>query len=212
MPSWIAPLAAGAQGTLDDFMRTLEGHERAIAQALYREAPSKIPGISLKPEEFEKIEAVSSVHLIRSAVSDDQQLWTRLWEEFLVLRLVAVIGYVRAQIYNVIGTVSVATVPILLVTALYPFQGNRTFLVLVVTLVAAVVATTLTVFTQMNRNRVMSMIEGTTPGSVTWDRSYVLGLVLHGAIPLATLISVKFPAAGRGLHTLTDLLARMTNH
>jgi len=209
MPPW--PPATGAEPTLDAFMEILDSQDRAIAETLYHHEPSQLSGIALKPEEFDKLETVSSVHLLRSAVLDDQQLWSRLWEEFLVLRLVAVIGYVRAQIYNVIGTVSIATVPILLVTTLYPFQGNRPFLLLVVALVAAVVATTLTVFTQMNRNPIMSMIEGRTPGAATWDRSYVMGLVLHGAIPLATLVSVKFPAAGRGLGALADLLVRMTN-
>jgi hypothetical protein len=212
MSDLIAPFAAGDVEEFKRFMTSIENHDLAVAQALYSDAPRKPAGISLKPEEFDKLESVSSVHLIRSAVQDDQQLWIRLWEEFLVLRLVAVIGYVRAQIYNVIGTVSVATVPILLVTALYPFQGNRTFLLLVVSLVAAVVATTLTVFTQMNRDRVVSMIEGTAPGSVTWDRSYIMGLILHGAIPLATLISVKFPGAGRALRDAADFVVKVTGH
>lgn len=212
-PAWlIARFADGGEDKFEEFIRSVETQELAIANALYSEAPRKPPGISLKPEEFDKLDAVSSVHLIRSTVQDDSQLWIRLWEEFLVLRLVAVIGYVRAQIFNAIGTVSIATVPILLVTGLYPFQGNRTFLLLVVSLVAAVVATTLSVFTQMNRNRVISLIEGTTPGSVTWDRSYIVGLILHGAIPLATLISVKFPAAGRTLRDGADFLVKMTGH
>lgn len=210
MPDWL--FETGATRDLEGFILALGSHELKIAKALYEGEPKRPSGIAVKPEDFEKLEAVSSVSLMRAGLPDDQQLWIRLWEEFLVLRLVAVIGYVRAQIYNVIGTVSIASVPILLVTTLYPFQGSRTFLLLVVALVAAVVATALTVFTQMNRNPVMSMIEGTAPGVVTWDRSYVMGLILHGAIPIATLVSVKFPAAGRSLRSVVDFLVRMANH
>jgi hypothetical protein len=199
---------AAAPPTLEAFMEALAPHERQLATDLYRQRPTQLTKITLKPEEFDKLEAVSTAHLIRSAIPDDQQLLYRLWEEFSALRLIALIGYVRAQIYNVIGTVSLATVPILLMTMLYPLHGNRTFLVLVVSLVAAVIATTLTVFTQMNRNPLMSVIDGTTPGTITWDRSYLTGLVMHGALPLATLASVKFPAAASALRSVITLVSQ----
>ncbi len=205
----ILSLLTSPSDTLEDFMLALAPHEEALAAELYRNRPHEPPGIALKPEEFDKLESVNTVHLIRSAVSNDQQLSHRMWEEFLALRLVAIIGYVRAQIYNVIGTVSLATLPILLITTLYPFQGNRTLLMLVVSLVAAVIATTVTVFTQMNRNTLLSLIDGTKPGVVTWDRSYVSGLVLHGILPLAMLVSVKFPAAAQSIRSVAGIVTRI---
>jgi uncharacterized membrane protein YczE len=46
---------------------------------------------------------------------------------------------------------------------------------------------------QINRHDVVSAITNTTPGKVTWDRSFVTNVVLLGGVPLLTVLSAIFP-------------------
>jgi hypothetical protein len=119
-----------------------------------------------------------------------------IWMELVALRMSAFIGYARAHIFNSLGTVTAATLPLLWLTSMYPFQSSRILLGLALVLVVASVAITLFVLTQMNRDEFLSHVDGTAPG-LTWDWPFISGLLLHGALPLVALVSVKFPALGR---------------
>jgi hypothetical protein len=119
-----------------------------------------------------------------------------IWMELVALRMSAFIGYARAHIFNSLGTVTAATLPLLWLTSMYPFQSSRILLALALVLVMASVAITLFILTQMNRNELLSHVDGTAPG-LTWDWPFISGLLVHGALPLVALVSVKFPALGR---------------
>jgi hypothetical protein len=55
------------------------------------------------------------------------------------------------------------------------------------------------IFVQINRDRVMSMLSGTTPGELNWNGTFVWRLVLFGLIPILTLLGAQFPHALQGL-------------
>jgi hypothetical protein len=148
--------------------------------------------------EGDRLRATWGASVVRRIAPAPDQLLD-LWAEFIGLRMIAFVGYVRAHIYNGVGTVTAATLSLLWVTTMYPFQSSRVLLALALALVVMSVGVTVVVLTQMNRNEILSRIEGTEPGKVTWDFSFVTGLFIHGALPIAALISVKFPALGRSI-------------
>jgi len=84
-------------------------------------------------------------------------------------------------------------------TTFYPLRENRFLLMLVLLLAGAAVAISAVVAVQMNRNYVLSRIAGTAAGQVTWDRSFVVKLLFHVAVPALTIVSVKFPEIGRSI-------------
>ena len=142
------------------------------------------------------------------AVYDDA--WTKIWEEFLAMRLVAFIQYVRTHLANFGATVTAAMLPVLLATTFYPLRENRFLLMLVLVLAGSAIAVSAIVFMQMSRNYVLSRLENTEAGHVTWDRDLITKLLLHVAVPLLALLSVKFPELGRGLGSLVGALSSLT--
>jgi hypothetical protein len=136
--------------------------------------------------------------------------WTKIWEEFLAMRLVAFIQYVRTHLANFGATVTAAMLPVLLATTFYPLRENRFLLMLVLVLAGSAIAFSAIVFMQMSRNYVLSRLENTEAGRVTWDRDLMTKLLLHVAVPLLALVSVKFPELGRGVGSLIGALSKLT--
>src|SRR3569623_455318 len=106
----------------------------------------------------------------------------RAWEEFLAMRLVAFIQYIRVHLDNTGAVITAAILPVLLAM-----------------LACAAVSISAVVAVQMNRNYVLSCIAGTAAGQVTWERSFVVKLLFHVAVPALTIVSVKFPEIGRSI-------------
>src|SRR5260370_40824115 len=48
-------------------------------------------------------------------------------------------------------------------------------------------------FVSANRDRVMSLISGTTPGRIDWNASLLVNLVTHALLPLVVLFGAAFP-------------------
>jgi hypothetical protein len=91
----------------------------------------------------------------------------------------------------------------------YPFQpGSMVKGVFIVLTVATVVAMFI-VMTRMSRNVVLSRMSGGDPGKVNWDTSFVLNIVVFGAIPLLALLSSEFPAVRNLLFSWADPVVKM---
>lgn len=86
----------------------------------------------------------------------------------------------------------------------YPFVPQSTVKGAFVALVVASVIALFYVMTRMSRNEVLSRVTRSTPGKVTWDTSFVLNLVVFGAIPLLVLLSSEFPAIRALLFSWAD--------
>jgi hypothetical protein len=48
-------------------------------------------------------------------------------------------------------------------------------------------------FVSANRDRVMSLISGTTPGHTDWNLSLLVNLSTHALLPLVVLLGAAFP-------------------
>ncbi|HYO13671.1 MAG TPA: hypothetical protein VE685_10800, partial [Thermoanaerobaculia bacterium] len=58
-------------------------------------------------------------------------------------------------------------------------------------------ALTLWTFVAIDRNTSLSVIGGSTPGKVSFDRSFFVNVFTYGVIPLVGVITTQFPYFGR---------------
>jgi hypothetical protein len=91
----------------------------------------------------------------------------------------------------------------------YPFQPQSVVKGVFIVLTLVTVVAMFIVMTRMSRNVVLSRMNGTDPGKVSWDTSFVLNLVVFGALPLLALLSSEFPSVRTALFSWADPVVKM---
>jgi hypothetical protein len=114
-------------------------------------------------------------------------------ELFLLGRLVHFLGYVLPQLQQMIAASVAGVLLLLLAVNSYPFPPHNILVWLNWAVVLTLVAIALGVFIQMNRDPVLSQINGTTPGKINWDREFILRVFTYGVIPIVALLGAQFP-------------------
>ena len=94
---------------------------------------------------------------------------------------------------NLILTSVAGILLVLFAVSLYPFQPHNQLLYFSWAVVLSFVGVSLFVFVQMNRNYILSMLNGTTPGRITWDREFVFRIIFYGVVPILALLGAQFP-------------------
>jgi chromate transport protein ChrA len=75
----------------------------------------------------------------------------------------------------------------------YELHPASTLWLSIILIAIAAVGTLLSIVVQMNRNEVLSRINGTAPGTVTWDTPFVMNLTLIAVVPLVTFVGAELP-------------------
>ena len=114
-------------------------------------------------------------------------------EEFLVGRTVLFLSHVFPQMTNLAGLSLASLLLLLLAVSSYPFQPRQLILVFLWVLIFSFVAVSLCVFVQMNRDALLSNLNGSKPGQINWDRDFVTRLFLYVVIPILGFLGVQFP-------------------
>jgi hypothetical protein len=122
---------------------------------------------------------------------------------FVAARVVDLLRQIFPQLLNLACFSMVGALAMTLAVSGYPFPGHDTMLWFSWLVLLSVIGMILVVFIQMNRDRVLSMLTGTTPGRLNWNSSFVLQVVVFGVIPVLTLMGAQFP------HTLSGLFSWM---
>jgi hypothetical protein len=133
--------------------------------------------------------------LNRSAKSGTPNVYNvcDLAESFLVGRLVHFLAYVLPQLQQLIGASIAGVLLLLLAVTSYPFPPHDVLVWFNWAVVLSLVAIALGVFVQMNRDPILSYLNGTTPGKISWDREFVLRILTYGVIPVLALLGAQFP-------------------
>ncbi len=93
----------------------------------------------------------------------------------------------------------------------YPFQPQSVVKGVFIVLTLVTMAAMFIVMTRMSRNVVLSRMNGTSPGKVSWDTSFVLNVVVFGALPLLALLSSEFPAVRSMLFSWADPVVKVVS-
>jgi len=132
---------------------------------------------------------------------DADDVTTDHWAEhaafFLITHVTNFLQHTVAQMQNLTGFVTAGVLLVLLAVSSYPFQPRMPLLWLAWVFVLTDVALTMYIFLQMERDRFLSLLSGTTPGQVSFNRDFVMSVIIHVVLPIIALLGVQFPEALR---------------
>ncbi len=129
--------------------------------------------------------------------------------QFLALRVAAWLRYVFAHMRACLLGALIASLLALVAATAYAFQPRHFVNLALGLALAGAVGLTLLVFLQMDRNATLSRIGDTTPGKVTFDRTFFSKLFTYVGIPVLGLVATQFPAVGELLGRLASQVLRV---
>ncbi len=134
----------------------------------------------------------------QTASRSDQEVVTELIRQAnlcIAARVVDFLRQVLAQLQNLALFGTTGMLLMLLAMSSYPFPQRDTLLWLSWATLLGAVLLLLIVFVQMNRDRIISLLSGTTPGKLEWDSSFLIQVTVFGVVPILTLLGAQFPQA-----------------
>jgi len=181
--------------------QTLESTMRAYGQSRWRD------GIRFKRDVESSMSALSRVvarvcePCWRGATSpaqemtakDEQQSPLDCGQIYVASRVVDWLRQVMPQLQALALSTTVAMLMMLFAISSYPFPMSDRLLWFSWAVVVVTAGAMVWMFVSANRDRVMSLISGTTPGRVNWNASLVINLVTHALLPLVVLLGAAFP-------------------
>ena len=125
--------------------------------------------------------------------------WARLAEDVVASQVVLFLGHLFVHLRNFLSFVTGAMLLVLLAVISYPFQPERMLMMLAWSSIGGVTILSVASFVSLERDEVLSRIAKTKPGEITWERAFIVRVLVYGALPLLGLISAEFPSVGRTL-------------
>jgi hypothetical protein len=134
-----------------------------------------------------------TMELYTRAFVDPVQMWFRLAEDFIALRIAGYTSMILIHQRNLLTFVTAGALLMLLAITSYPFQPQRLLTIFLWTTILSVVAGSLLIFIQADRDEVLSRMAQTSPNRVTFDRTFITMVVTYGLLPLFGLLATQFP-------------------
>jgi hypothetical protein len=113
--------------------------------------------------------------------------WLRLVEDHVVLMMAAYLGQFLVVLRHLVVFLLGAPALLFLVVSSYPYQPQRTLLLLVLGLFLAVLIRVGSVLVQVEHDPVLSRSSNTTPNRITFDRDFFT-TVLPYLLPLVGIL------------------------
>jgi hypothetical protein len=164
--------------------------------------------IEREHEMEEKLECVSSIvayifepawRIIDAPLPPDkddpikQSPLLKLGEAYVASRVARMLHRVMPHL-RVLAIASTAAVLLMLFAASsYPFPASDDLLWFSWAMLVAAAGSTTWMFLSMNRDRVISLLSGTTPGALNWNSTLMVQLTTHALIPVLVLLGAQFP-------------------
>lgn len=114
-------------------------------------------------------------------------------EIYVASRVVDWLRQVMPQLQALAFSATVAMIMMLFAISSYPFPLADRLLWFSWTVGLVTVGSMAWMFVSANRDRVMSLISGTTPGHTDWNWSLLVNLGTHALLPLVVLLGAAFP-------------------
>lgn len=141
--------------------------------------------------------------------TDPERAFHQVCERFLASRILALADNTLWHMKNLLAFVTLGSLLTLLAVTSYPFQPHDWLLAITWTLILTAALVAMVVLVQVDRNAVLSALSGTTPGRVTWNREFVIPLLVFVVVPILTFLGVQLPEAfGRSMPSMDWILGR----
>ena len=124
---------------------------------------------------------------------EDAYKLTEQAEEFLVGRTLLFLSHIFPQMTNLAGLSLASLLLLLMAVSSYPFQPHQLIVLFSWIIIFAFVGVALYMSVQMNRDTLLSNLNGTKPGELSWDREFVSRILLYVVIPILGFLGVQFP-------------------
>jgi hypothetical protein len=118
-------------------------------------------------------------------------------EDLIALQLMHFVKHIKALLHCYMANVTAGALIMIAISMSYPFEYQNAMAVDVWIGVVLMTVPTIYLQVKLSRNRTLSWMEGTKPGEVTLDRSFLGGVGIHGAIPLLGLLAAHYPSIGK---------------
>lgn len=132
--------------------------------------------------------------------------WQNEGKFFLLTHVAAFLQHIFAHLQNLVALVTAGLLLMLLAANSYPFQPREPLLLFSWVTILTVVAVTLIIFVQMSRDKVLSLLAGTTPGKLSVTRDLVFRVLIHGVLPIVALLGAQFPEILRQIFSWLSVL------
>jgi hypothetical protein len=119
--------------------------------------------------------------------------WFASAEYFLAGRIAVFIHHLFLHLQNLLFSAMAGLLLLLLAVSSYPFKPGEELLLFNWAIILTAVVMTVVIFVQINRNSVISLLTKSAPGQVTWNREFVMKLLIYGVVPILALIGAQFP-------------------
>jgi hypothetical protein len=129
-----------------------------------------------------------------TATWDKEDTLVALGEAYIATRVIDFLRSVMPHLRSLAMSSTAAVLLMLLAASSYPFPLSNDLLWFGWVLVIAAAGSATWMFMSMNRDRVISLISGTTPGAVSWNSTLVAQLATHALLPLMVVLGAAFPA------------------
>ena len=114
-------------------------------------------------------------------------------EEFLVSRMVHFLTHMFPQVTNLASYTMGCLFLMLMAISSYPLQPKNPFAYYCWFVIFGFVGVVVHMAVQMNRDAVLSCLNGTKPGEIHWDAGFIGRMVLLIVVPVLGLVGVQFP-------------------
>jgi hypothetical protein len=202
VPKRLAERREALAGAISEAERRVEGALDFAAKGLWAEQ------IRIEREIEEKLGAVSGIvayifepawRLLGRAMrtgGDDpikHPPLLELGEAYVASRVADLLRRVMPQLRTLAVASTAGVLLMLLAASSYPFPAADDLLWFSWGMVVLAVASTTWMFVSINRDRVVSLLSGTTPGSTNWNSTFVTQLATHALVPVLVLLGAAFP-------------------
>ena len=125
--------------------------------------------------------------------------WSRSTGLFLASRILDYSRHILAQLRSLLAFSTLGALVMLIAASSYPFPRSDTILRFGWMVLLVMVVIGLFIFVQMNRDKLLSLLSGGTPGKIDWNSAFFSHIVLYALLPVLTLLGIRFPATFSGI-------------
>ena len=123
-----------------------------------------------------------------------EEHWARAGGLLLASRILDYSRYVLASLRNLIASSVISIVLILMAVSAYPLPESNALLSIGWMMLLAATVIGIFIFAQINREEVLSLLNGGSPGKIDWSGAFVGHVVLYAVLPVVATLGIQFPA------------------
>jgi hypothetical protein len=134
--------------------------------------------------------------------------WLMILEELVAMEMLPYLSQYMAHLRNLRRWLFVAPILLLIAVSSYPFHSQSLLLLYGITLLAIVIAESIVLLVQTERNDVLSRITGGTPNKVDIDFSLIATFAAYLS-PILIFVLAQFGETGRLVYSWFEPVARV---